>query len=125
MDCLFCKIAKKQVESLILYEDDLAMVIMDKFPALDGHVLIIPKKHYETYQDLDSKILNHIHKISKEIGPKLMTKLDKSGLTILHNYGTRQIIKHYHMHLLPGFPANCPQEIVKDINKIYKLLKEE
>ena len=52
MDCLFCKIANKEEEANILYEDDLVVMILDAYPTVDGHCLIIPKKHYETYLDI-------------------------------------------------------------------------
>ena len=49
MDCIFCKIINKEIPSKVLYEDDLVLVIMDVNPVSDGHVLILPKKHYEDY----------------------------------------------------------------------------
>ncbi len=103
MDCIFCKIANKEIESKILYEDETLIVIMDIDPAVDGHALIIPKKHYTDYQELDSNILNHIFDVAKMIGPKIMGSLDKNAITLLINYGDDQQVKHFHMHLLPEF----------------------
>lgn len=105
MNCIFCDIVNKKKKADILYEDDLIIVIMDAFPNVDGHILIIPKIHYNDYQELDDKLLLHINKIAKKYGAILMKKLKKESLTILVNYGKSQMIKHYHLHLLPDFPS--------------------
>ena len=52
-DCLFCKIARKEVDSKILYEDELILVIMDDYTDSDGHSLVISKKHYEDKKNID------------------------------------------------------------------------
>ena len=113
-DCLFCKIARKEVDSKILYEDDDIMVIMDAYPDTDGHTLVIPKKHYEDIYSIDSEVLLKIIKMGKKYATKLMTTLDKSALTFLVNYGDAQVIKHFHLHLLPDF-----------MHKTHELSKEE
>ncbi len=118
MECIFCKIINKELDSYILYEDDIIIVILDKFPDVDGHTLIIPKKHYVDYKELPDDILLHINKYSKIIGDMLLEKLDKNALTILTNYKDAQVIKHYHMHLIPNFkdtPKYTAEEIYKKI----------
>ncbi len=113
-ECLFCKIANKEQDALILYEDEIVIVFMDAFPNCDGHVLIVPKVHYETIYDLEDEVFLHINKIAKEYGKILMKKLDKSAMTFLINYGDEQIIKHFHLHLLPNKqePASLTKEEV-------------
>ena len=61
MDCIFCKIANKEINSNFVYEDDILMAIMDINPICDGHILIIPKKHYETVFDVPENILSHMY----------------------------------------------------------------
>ena len=102
-DCLFCKIAAHKENSKILYEDDDLMVIMDAYPDTDGHTLVIPKKHFEDIYSIDPDLLVKIFDIGKKYTNKLMTTLDKSALTLLINYGDAQVIKHFHLHLLPDF----------------------
>lgn len=125
MDCIFCKIANGDISANILYEDELVMVIMDANPVVDGHSLIIPKKHYTDYQELDSEIMTHIFDIAKTMGKKLMAKLDAKSLTLLINYGEDQKVKHFHMHLLPEFGSNAPSKCTKTKEEIYAILKEE
>ena len=52
MDCLFCKIVRKEIPADILYEDDLCIAIFDISPANFGHILVLSKEHYETAIDL-------------------------------------------------------------------------
>ena len=56
-NCLFCKIARKEVPAKILYEDDDILVMLDAFPDTDGHTLIIPKKHYDDIYEVPNDIL--------------------------------------------------------------------
>ena len=103
MDCIFCKIAKGEIPGRVLYEDDLVMVIMDANPIVDGHILVIPKNHYTDYTELDDEITAHIFNVAKNMGNKLMIKLNVKSVTLLINYGDDQKVKHYHLHLLPDF----------------------
>jgi len=119
MECLFCKIINGEIPSKKLYEDDLVMVLMDAYPNVDGHTLIIPKKHYDTFMDIPNDLLNHINAISKKYTNHIMERLNAKELTILVNYGNAQKIKHYHMHLLPNYGLRCE----KDVNEVYEVLK--
>lgn len=116
MDCLFCKIVKGEVPSYKLYEDDLVIVIMDAFPNVDGHTLIIPKNHYTTFMDLPDNLITHINEIAKKYTNHIMDRLNAKELSILVNYGDAQKIKHYHMHLIPNHGVK-PKRKVEDVYK--------
>ena len=121
MDCLFCKIINNEIASYILYEDDLIKVILDAYPENNGHTLILPKKHYQTFEDLDNNIREHIFLKSIEIKNLLMTKLNAKGITLLCNYGESQVIKHFHLHLIPNFGK---KEEIKKVEDIYSILSQ-
>ena len=53
MDCIFCKIAKKEIPSKIITETKNSIAFLDTFPLSRGHTLVIPKKHYERITDMD------------------------------------------------------------------------
>ena len=93
MECLFCKIIKGEVPSYKLYEDDLVMVIMDAYPNVDGHTLIIPKEHYDTFMDLPDELVLHINKLAKKYTNYIMDRLNAKELSVLTNYGNSQKIK--------------------------------
>ena len=121
-DCLFCKIIKKEVPSFILYEDDDLMVILDAYPDADGHTLIIPKKHYEDIINIDNETLNKIFDKAREITTKLMKKLGKDAITFVINYGEAQVIKHFHLHLIPNY---IKKEHKLSKEEVYKILTED
>ncbi len=118
MECLFCKIIKGEVPTYKLYEDDLVMVIMDAYPNVDGHTLIIPKKHYDTFMDLPDDLVVHINEIAKKYTNIIMDKLNIKELSVHVNYGNSQKIKHYHMHLLPNFGMRPTM----DVKEVYEVL---
>lgn len=121
-DCLFCKIIRKETESFTLYEDDDLIVILDAFPDADGHTLIIPKKHCTDIYELDDELLLKIFNKAKEITHKLMEKLGKDAITYVINYGDAQVIKHFHLHIIPNY---IKKEHNLSKEEIYKLLNED
>lgn len=120
MDCIFCKIANKEIPSKVLYEDDLVIVIMDINPSVDGHAMIIPKKHYTDYLELDEILISHIFKVAKELGPKTMKAMNAKGLTMMINYGEAQEVKHFHFHLLPDYGSNPKRSIEENFEILKK-----
>lgn len=121
-DCLFCKIIKKEVPSFILYEDEDLIVILDAYPDADGHTLIIPKKHYNDILELDNDTLIKLFDKAREYTTKLMDKLGKDAITFVINYGEAQVIKHFHLHLIPNY---IKKEHKLSKEEVYKILTEE
>ena len=106
MDCIFCKIIKGDIPSYTIYEDDIVKVFLDVNPMSPGHMLIIPKKHFENLDDIDIDTLTHINKIAKKMHILLKEKLNIDGMSIIQNNGDVQEVKHYHMHLKPYYKGN-------------------
>ncbi|MDD4188008.1 MAG: HIT family protein [Bacilli bacterium] len=119
MNCVFCKIINGEIPAKILYRDNDLIVIMDANPETNGHLLIIPIKHYTTFEDLDDEILLKINKLAKKMKALLTEKLNIDGLTLIVNYGIRQMVKHYHLHLIPAYKEDYA---IEDIDKIYQKL---
>lgn len=122
MDCIFCKIVSGDLPSKVLYQDDLVMVIMDNNPIRDGHTLIIPKKHYTDFTELDDEITTHIFKIAKKMTKVLMEKLNANSVTLLVNYGEDQKVKHYHLHLLPNFGTTDHSLAIRTIEENFNMI---
>ena len=120
MDCIFCKIIRKEIPSKTIYEDELVTVIMDINPKVDGHLLIIPKKHYTDYQSLDQEITTHIFEVAKTFGNKELKSLNVKSLSLVINYGDAQEVKHFHMHLLPEYEK--AHKIKRSIDENFELL---
>lgn len=112
MDCIFCKIGAKEVPSTTVYEDESVMAFRDLSPQAPEHILIIPKKHIESVNELkneDKELMGHI---MAEVLPKLAKKLniDENGYRVVINTGEdgQQTVKHLHIHLIGGRKMTWP-----------------
>ena len=99
MDCIFCKIAKKEILKEFIYKDQEMMVFPDINPIAPVHLLIMPKKHIVDFLDLEDNLL--FGKL-KTVIQKLIKnqKLEDRGYKIIVNGGGAQIINHLHFHLI-------------------------
>lgn len=121
MDCIFCEIAKKNIPSKFIYEDEMVMAIMDIKPICDGHIMIIPKEHYATVFDVPKDLLIHMYDVAEKLTPRLMKATGEDGMTFSINYGSQQEIKHLHLHLLPNFQKSA----TKSIDDVYTSIMED
>ena len=101
---IFCKIINGEMPSKKIFDDNDLMVIMDAFPERPGHVLIIPKKHYENILEMDAEIFSKVHEKEKEIIKKMENNIPSfDGCEVIINYGKPQMVKHFHMHIIPTY----------------------
>jgi len=110
-DCLFCKIAAKQIESNKVYEDDVAFAFHDIEPRAPVHVLIIPKEHIPSLREVDDNqenILGHLLVVASKIAKDL--SVSESGYRIAINAGpdAGMAVNHLHVHLLGGRRLKWP-----------------
>ena len=99
-DCIFCKIAKGEIPSEKIYEDDIFLAFLDIGPVSDGHTLIIPKKHIVWMQEADDKTISGIFKLAK----KLMLSLKRGLQCDYVNISVAGIdVPHFHVHLIPRY----------------------
>ena len=128
-DCIFCKIVKWDIPSFTIYEDDIIKVFLDVNPATNGHMLIIPKNHYENLFTIDEDVITHSLKVIKDIlYPLIKEKLNCDGLTISQNNGFGQEVKHFHIHLIPRYENDKDthtynKDIMLSVDDIYTKLK--
>ena len=102
-DCIFCKIIKGDIPSKTVFEDDVVKVFLDVNPNTEGHMLVVPKKHITDFTEMDDETLTHIHHVIKDMKELIYDKLGAIGLKIVNNYGCEQLVKHYHVHLIPVY----------------------
>ena len=103
-DCIFCKLANGDIPVEPIYEDDVVKVIFDASPASTGHMLIIPKEHFDSVNALDetsAPIVGDIMLVAKKLAAEF--NLD-DGYRIITNIGENggQTVKHLHFHILGG-----------------------
>jgi histidine triad (HIT) family protein len=105
-DCLFCKIAHGQMNTDFLFENDKLVVFRDINPHAPVHLLIVPKRHIRSINDLtpdDHEILAELIMTAKQMARK--EGVNESGYKLLFNVekGGGQVIFHLHLHLMGGW----------------------
>ncbi len=105
-DCLFCKIANGIIPAQFLYESDKLVVFRDINPEAPVHILIVPKKHIRSLNDIgeqDRDVLGQMFLLAKDMAKK--EGVNKSGYRVLSNVekGGGQVIFHLHLHLIGGW----------------------
>lgn len=106
-NCIFCKIALKEIPTSLVYEDDGVVAFNDLNPQAPTHILVIPKKHYASLNDVDDtallgNLLNTVKKIAKKLGIKEYRTVINTGKE------AGQEVFHLHIHLLSGRVMNWP-----------------
>ena len=99
-DCIFCKIIKKEISSIQIYEDEDFLAFLDIEPVSNGHSLLVPKRHVVWMQDADNGTVSEIFKLAK----KLMLSI-KNGLGcdyVQVSVGGTDV-PHFHIHLIPRY----------------------
>ena len=111
MDCLFCKIIAGEIPSTKVYEDDSVYAFRDIEPQAPEHIIIVPKNHIKSANEITaensaviSKIYEAAAKIAKDLG------FSENGYRIVNNCGDRagQTVKHIHFHLMGGRDFTWP-----------------
>jgi len=102
-DCIFCKIVKGEIPSEKVIENEDFVVIKDVKPAIEGHSLVIPKKHFETFSNMPCELGGGFVKTVQEAVIKLLEDTGSEGYNLVINSKgvAGQIVPHFHMHILP------------------------
>jgi len=110
-NCLFCKIVDKEIDSDIVYEDEHVIAFNDTNPQAPLHILIIPRKHIATINDIDvadTILLGNLFLAARNIAQQL--GVDKNGYRVVMNCNrdAGQTVFHLHLHFLAGRPLHWP-----------------
>lgn len=102
-DCVFCKIVSGELSSMKVYEDEWTMAFMDLAKDVDGHILVIPKKHYKCILDCGYDTLNHIMITVKKLSNHLVDNCGYDGVDLMsaNDESAGQTIPHFHIHIIP------------------------
>ena len=104
-DCIFCNIVSGKFGSATLYENDEFKVILDRFPANEGHVLILVKEHVANIFEIDSDKAGRLFKLAAQIARQMKDILGFLHMNVMQNNGTiaGQTVFHFHLHLIPRY----------------------
>lgn len=114
-DCIFCKLSNGDIPTNALYEDDVVKVIFDLNPASKGHVLILPKNHFDDIYSMDDATAAHVFQVAVKVAKAMKETLGCEGLNIVQNNGeiAGQTVFHFHMHLIPRYKGDKNDDILK------------
>ncbi len=110
MDCIFCKIANGEIPSKKAYEDDKVLAFYDLEPQAPVHILIIPKEHIASCDEINennSAVIAHIFEVAAKLGKELGLE---NGYRIVNNCGADggQTVHHIHFHFMGGRQFGWP-----------------
>lgn len=105
LECIFCRIIRKEIPSNIVYEDDNIIAFKDINPQAPVHLLVVPKKHIPNLlevEEKDSFLILEITRVIKELAKTY--NIDDKGFRVVINTGDEggQTVHHLHFHLLGG-----------------------
>lgn len=108
MNCLFCRIIAGEIPSVKVYEDENVLAFRDIDPQAPTHILIIPKKHFDSVLDADPETVALMTETAKKLARS--EGLEERGFRLVMNTGEEggQSVKHLHMHLLGGRSFEWP-----------------
>ena len=134
MQCIFCKIVKREIDSAKIYEDDDILAFLDVHPFSKGHTLVIPKKHFENIFDIDKDILQKVIIVTKNISEKIRDSLNADGIRLSQSNGSvaGQEMMHFHLHVIPRYkddglssnPVTTSHSNLADFEELKKLAEQ-
>ncbi|HDQ40836.1 MAG TPA: HIT family protein [Desulfonatronum sp.] len=103
MACIFCEIVQGRIPCAQVYATDTIMAFLDIAPVRPGHVLVIPKAHYPTIEDIPTDLGNELLTAVQRISVAIRRAVDAQGLNVMMNNhrAAGQLVDHAHFHLIP------------------------
>ena len=105
MNCLFCDILSGKRAGHLIYEDDLHVSFLDKYPIDTGHSLVVPREHHETITDMKSTSVGQMFSIVPKIAKAILDATGADAFSVGQNNGraAKQIVPHVHVHIIPRY----------------------
>jgi histidine triad (HIT) family protein len=100
-DCVFCAIASGEIPAQIVLADQLTVGFLDARPLFKGHVLVIPREHYETLADLPAELVGPLFTSVQRVSAALPAALGAQGSFVAVNNVVSQSVPHLHVHVVP------------------------
>jgi histidine triad (HIT) family protein len=101
--CVFCKIIAGELPSAKVWDDPDVMAILDINPIAAGHLLVMPKGHYETLCDVPASVAGRLIEVVQEVAGALLKAVAAEGFNVIMNNGrcANQLVPHAHFHIVP------------------------
>ena len=107
-DCIFCKIIDGKIPSATILENSEFKVLLDRFPGNEGHVLILPKKHYANIFEIEPETAGKLFQLAVLISRAMKASLGFENMNVVQNNGpvAGQTVNHFHLHLIPRYEGD-------------------
>ncbi len=102
-DCVFCRIVSGEISGMRIYENGMTLAFMDIAKDVDGHILVIPKKHCKNILDCDTETLSSVMQTVKTVSMHLTAECGYDGVNLLNasEECAGQSVPHFHIHIIP------------------------
>jgi len=100
-NCTFCKIIRGELQSHVVFEDDVAFAFLDYRPLFPGHCLLVPKAHHETLADLPASLIAPLFTNAQLLARAVEQGLQAEGTFVAMNNRVSQSVPHLHIHIVP------------------------
>lgn len=125
-DCVFCKIVGGEIPSIKIFEDESCLAFLDISPLNKGHLLVIPKEHYETILEISPELYGRLASIVAMMAKAIQESIAPDGMNVMQLNGRagNQVVPHLHIHLVPRWVGDgltiCAWEpVMGDREKIF------
>ena len=107
-DDVFCKIIRGEIPCYKIYEDQDVLAFLDISQVTKGHVLVIPKEHFENFLSVPHEIMHKVMDVAQRIGQVQIKFMGAKGVNILSNCyeAAGQSVMHFHVHVIPRYEHN-------------------
>jgi histidine triad (HIT) family protein len=100
-ECKFCQIVAAAVSTYVVFEDAISFAFLDHRPLFIGHTLLVPKKHYETLEDLPAELIGPFFSNVQLLARAVERGLEAEGSFVAINNRVSQSVPHLHVHIVP------------------------
>ena len=99
--CLFCEIARGEVEAEVVVDDELVVGFLDARPVFKGHTLLVPREHVDTLLDLPEHLMVPLFSTAQRLAAAMTSALGAQGSFVAMNNVVSQSVPHLHVHVVP------------------------
>src|SRR5207302_2326018 len=99
--CEFCRVGTREIAASIVFEDESCLAFLDHKPLFEGHVLLIPKQHFETLEDLPAELAQLLFLNAQRLSRAVREAMGAEGTFVAINNKVSQSVPHFHIHIVP------------------------
>jgi histidine triad (HIT) family protein len=107
-DCIFCKVVAGEIPCTKVLDDETLLAFMDISPLNNGHLLIVPKEHFENIFEIDPQTYGHLAATACRLSKAIGASLSPDGVTVMQLNGkaANQAVPHLHIHVVPRWKGD-------------------